>query len=88
VKDEGLVAEHKKVVEGEASARRDVGHIGRDAIDAVRDLVDLGFHLILPLAIQDDLKLTLTRHCARSEAIQKNLAALRTLDCFVARSSQ
>jgi hypothetical protein len=29
--------------------RRDLRHIGRNAIDAVRDLIDFGFHLTLSL---------------------------------------
>jgi hypothetical protein len=49
VKEQGLVAQNKEVVEGEPRGRRDVRHIGRNAINAVRNLVDPGFHLSLPL---------------------------------------
>src|SRR5580704_17222990 len=44
-----LVAEDEEMVEGEPRRRRDIRHIGRDALDAIRNLVDLGFHFTLPL---------------------------------------
>ena len=44
VEHQRLVAEDEELVEGEAGRRRDVRHEGREAVDAVGDLVDLGFH--------------------------------------------
>jgi hypothetical protein len=49
VKEQGLVAKDKKVVEGEPRRRRDVRHKRRNAINAIGYLIDLGFHLIHPL---------------------------------------
>jgi hypothetical protein len=45
----GSVAEDEEMVVGEPRRRRDLRHIGRNAIDAIRDLIDLGFDLTLPL---------------------------------------
>ena len=49
MEQQGLVAEDEEMVVGEPRGRRDIRHIGGKAIDAIRNLVDLGFHLTLPL---------------------------------------
>ena len=49
MEQQGLVAEDEEMVVGEPRRRRDVRDVGRDAINAIRNLVDLGFHLTLPL---------------------------------------
>jgi hypothetical protein len=49
MEQQGLIAQDKKVVEREPRGRRDIRDLGRDAINVIRNLVDLRFHLILPL---------------------------------------
>ena len=49
-----LVAEHEELVEGEAGRRNDLRHMGGNPIDAVGDLVDLGFHFTASLGSEKD----------------------------------
>jgi hypothetical protein len=48
VEEQGLVAEHQILVEGEAGRRRDLGDIGGYPEDSVGDLVDTGGHGPVP----------------------------------------
>ena len=51
MKHQRLVAKDEKLIEGEAGRGRDVGNEGRQAVDAVGDLSDLGLHDISPLRL-------------------------------------
>jgi hypothetical protein len=44
VEEQGLVGEDQELIEAEAIGRRDLGYMGRQAEDAVADLVDPGLH--------------------------------------------